>query len=177
MAEETPQALTLAAAQLGLQQADAAHAEAAARLDNLDARIADARSRSDEIVRRRLANEASEADTAELHALGYDLAALQAMRQEAGDDVARLQTALEAARASAAAAAAGWHQHQAHERLRALTARAQDLEGVLVECLTEIVSAALAAGHQNLVDVWQPTERLRAFTTRTDLRALSVPHG
>lgn len=170
-------ALTLAAAQLALQQADAAHAEAAARLDNLDGRIADARRRIDDITRRRLAGEASESDTAELHALGYDVAALQAMRQEAGDDAARLQTALEAARASVAAAEADWHQHQATERLRALTARAQDLEGVLVACLTEIVSAALAAGHQSLMGVWQPSERLRTLATRTDLRALSGPHG
>lgn len=165
-------AQTLEAARLELVAAEKAHSAAQERVTAIEKRTADVRFRQAEITQRRLAGEATEADTAELHALAYDLEALAVISQKAGSDADATRSTLETARNRLTQAQAVWDRHRAEVKIDALRGRAAHLEGLLVDCLAELATTAQGAGVGHFREVWTPSPALETAMAHSRLETI-----
>lgn len=165
-------AQSVEAARLELVSAEKAHSAAQERVTAIEKRIADAQHRQQEITARRLAGEATEADTAELNALGYDLEALAVISQKAGSDADATRSTLETARNRLTQAQAVWDRHRAEVKIDALRGRAAHLEGLLVDCLAELATTAQGAGVGHFREVWQPSPGLETVVSHSRLETI-----
>lgn len=166
-------AQSLENARLALVQAQKSHDDALARVETLQGRIEAVVVRSAEITARRLSGESTAEEAIELHALDHDQAALEEVLTEAESAVKSLQAPLDEARNRLAAVEAEWSRHESETLLAGLREKAMALENLLTDCLAEMATRALAAGHGVMPSVWTPSDRLKDFVTRSDLVALS----
>lgn len=124
------------------------------------------------ITQRRLAGEAGESEAAEFAALGGDIGVLRTALAEAEAHAAALEpTEL---RHQAQRAASVLKAHEQTEVLSALHERAKALEATFVSCVAELARRAQAAGRQNLIEVFQPSDSLKAIANRTSIGAIAV---
>lgn len=166
-------AQSLENARLALVQAQKSHDDALARVETLQGRIEAVVVRSAEITARRLEGVATDQETAELVGLDHDEAALQELLSEAESAVKSLQAPLDEARNRLATIESEWARHESETLLAGLREKAVALENLLTDCLVEMATRALAAGHGVMPSIWVPSDRLKDFVTRSDLAVLA----
>jgi hypothetical protein len=111
-----------------------------------------------EIVRRRLAGEATEAETNEAVMLGQDLDALAALLAKAKAEAAALVP--DAQQNTLSMAEAAWLRHQREVQLAALVQRVKAHEAAFTGCLAEAAALCVEAGQHDFRAVWQPSPAL-----------------
>jgi len=130
----------VAAARLALDEANATHAAACAKVTNLERRIRDAEARQSEITNRRLAGESTADETNEFAALNGDLGVLRKLLREA--QAAANATDPAEARGALARAEADLREHQQQAEFDAVVEHARHAEAVYIEMLRRVWDAA-----------------------------------
>lgn len=107
---------------------------------------------------KRLDGTATAEDAAELAAMDSDMALLSEMLAEARSECRALEPVEELARLETARF--NWKRHTDMERLSALSARAKELDALMVSLIYELREAGKAVGRAHLSECWRPSAEL-----------------
>lgn len=149
----------LAEARRAHSEATARHSAALDKVRSIRDRIEWSEAKRTEIAQKRLAGQASEADTNELVALGIDLDTLRSMLADA-------QAAADACQPDEAVRQLAFAERQVeNERdmatMNALATRAEALDRALCACIRDIHKIGRnRMGHSSVSQSWRPTEAL-----------------